>query len=332
MEITDLELERVLYDKTTHFKAFVNGIIFRNMHEHSAFEISVILSGNAKIRCKNGEFYVHPGSILLFNPYDPHELSSNATEPFRVLALQVSNHFCQDYFPSLPNILLTSGDITNILNENERKLIVEMALSAARAFLKEEYAFQFESVGTVALLLTNLIRAVPHRILSDGEFFGRKNKTNRIRRIINYINQHYMENISLKALAESEGITSTHLSHFFREAFHMSFQEYLAAMRFERAVVLIGDPALNISDICIRTGFSESRYLNAMFQKEFGCSATEYRQRLANLVVSRREPSNRHYSEKCYSAGESLEILDNFEKMLNERECYKNLIVNNERK
>ena len=58
----------------------------------------------------------------------------------------------------------------------------------------------------------------------------------------------------------------------------ISLQEYLNQIRFENALRLMDTTDLTLLDICLETGFSSTRYLNRVFQKNLGCSAKEYRQ------------------------------------------------------
>lgn len=304
------ELERIHYERMRHVHIFLNNILFRNMHEHSTFEVDVILEGNGKFRGSEGEYYVRAGDVLLFNPYEPHEITAEKTGAMQVLSLQISNHFCQEYFPSFPNVEFGVHEVSRLLTEEEVRELRESVFSVALAFYQEQQAFQFDCMGKTCSLLAALMRKLPHVVIADAEYSARKNKTNRIRRIVSYIDQHYKEKVSLAVLAEMEGVTTTYLSHFFSEAFQMSFQDYLNNLRLEKALALMKEPGLYMVDICMECGFSSTRYLNQMFMKEFGCTALEYRARCQNS--GEREPATKvpiSYSEFLHGWQEGLEIL-----------------------
>ena len=312
------ELERIHYQRMRHIHIFLTNILFRNMHEHSTFEVDVILEGAGRFRGSEGEYCVRAGDVILFNPYEPHEITAEKTGALQILSLQISNHFCQEYFPSFPNVEFDAREVSRLLAEPEVKELRERIISVALAFYQEQPVFQFDCVGKTCGLLTDLMRKLPHVVIADAEYSVRKNKTDRIRRIVSYIDQHYKEKISLTALAEMEGVTTTHLSHFFSEAFQMSFQEYLNSLRLEKALALMKDPGLYMVDICMECGFSSTRYLNQMFIKEFGCTALEYRDRC--LSSGEQEAESKipiSYAEFQHGRQESLEILQRY---LGERE------------
>lgn len=305
------EFEVVRYEKLRHLHIFLVNVLFRNMHEHSDFELDMILKGSGKIRCRAGEVDVRPGMILLLNSYEPHEIASDTTNPMQILSVQISNHFCKEYFPRLHNVEFGPVDLAGAMPQDVLGEVRDLLFSTTVFFFQESPAFQFECVGRISLLLSKLMRNLPHVIIEDQEYAVRKRKTARIRRITAYIDQHYKEKIMLPDLAEMEGITTTYLSHFFHDTFHMTFQEYLNRLRLEKALILMKDPSLYLVDICMECGFSDNKYLNRMFVKKFGCSASEYRKKriLPNLdEMSAEQPT--FYSEFHYPPSEVLTILE----------------------
>ena len=304
------EFEVIRYDKMRHLHVFLVSVLFRNMHEHSDFELDIILKGSAIVRCRSGQWHVGEGAVLLFSPYEPHEIASAAPQPLQVLSLQFSNHFCKEYFPQLHNVEFTVTLPAQALSRAQFEKIQNLAFRTVICFLREEPAFQLLCVSTVSMLLYRLLD-VPHTMIDDQQYTLRKRRTARIRRITAYIDQHYKERVMLPDLAAAEGVTATYLSHFFHDTFNMTFQEYLSRLRLEKALILMKDPTLYLVDVCMECGFSDTKYLNRMFQKKFGCTASEYRKkRIVPDEASRPEPAS--YSEFRHSEADTLAILQQF--------------------
>ena len=89
----------------------------------------------------------------------------------------------------------------------------------------------------------------------------------------------------------------------------MSFQEYLNKRRLEKALALMQDPNLSLLQICVECGFSDYRYLNRMFTKEFHCTITEYRQKVTFSEERTPNAGPASYSEMTYSREDSIAIL-----------------------
>jgi AraC-like DNA-binding protein len=57
----------------------------------------------------------------------------------------------------------------------------------------------------------------------------------------------------------------------------MSFSEYLARVRVERAKNLLSDASLRVTEIAFRCGFNSISQFNRLFRRHAGCSPTRFR-------------------------------------------------------
>ena len=304
------ELEQIHYEKLKHVRIFLNSIMFRNTHEHSALEVDLVLAGSGKIRNGQGSFSAGTGDILLFNSYEPHDFASDSQEHLRILSLQISDRFLDGYCPRLHGVVFNGAGSPVISSAEEAASLRKSILLAAQTYFEEAPFFELDCTGRIGLLLSELLRTLPWEVLPDAKYDTIRNKSARIRRVTGYIEQHYREKIPLADLARSEGITLTHLSHFFKDALHVSFQEYLNALRLEKALVLLKNSDTYLIDICLECGFSDTRYLNKMFMKEFGCGAAEYRAKAAGLQRQEQDGApTQPFAEYSHSQAESLALV-----------------------
>lgn len=296
------EYELIRYEKIRHLQIFVVAISFRNAHIHRAWELGLVLEGQANICLKDTSFVVQAGDILLFNPNQSHEITSLRPEPVKILIIQTSVHFCGDYLPALRRVEFDETQLRACLTGDSYMTLQEDCLSLARIFWGAEPCSELLCVAHLCLLIRSLLTAVPHRTISDQEYSSRKKKADRLSRITSYIEEHYFEPIRLSDLAKSEEVTTAYLSHFLRDNLNITFQDYLNITRFEKALQLIGDPGLSLLDICMECGFSDSRYLNKLFLQRFGCSAKEYRSRMTRDLP----PSPSTYSLQALTSEQIL--------------------------
>lgn len=306
------EYELIRYENVRHLQIFVVAISFRNAHIHRAWELGLVLEGEANIRMKDSSFTVKAGDILLFNPNQSHEITSLGPQPVKILIIQTSVHFCGDYLPALRRVEFDEARLGACLTGDRHEALKADCLALARTFWKSQPYRELLCIGQLCLLFRQLLVGVPHRTISDQEYSSRKKKADRLSRITSYIEEHYFEPIRLSDLAKSEGVTTAYLSHFLRDNLNITFQDYLNITRFEKALQLIGDPGLSLLDICMECGFSDTRYLNKLFLQRFGCSAKDYRARVSQSLP--RSPSSRSIqaitSEKILSAEEGQACVD----------------------
>lgn len=99
-----------------------------------------------------------------------------------------------------------------------------------------------------------------------------------IRRAINYIREHFAENISLDMLAESLEITPEYLSTLFNKEVGINFSTFLKRFRISQAKRLLKGTDEKIYAIAVQVGYNDPKYFNRVFKEEVGVSPGEYRQ------------------------------------------------------
>lgn len=100
-------------------------------------------------------------------------------------------------------------------------------------------------------------------------------------KIVNYIDIHSGEKLLLSEIAEKENLNLYYLSHLFKNSFGMPFQEYLSRVRCEKARKQLILTDLSLLDICIGCGFSDPKYFNRDFRRQYGCTPRQYRRQLS---------------------------------------------------
>lgn len=95
--------------------------------------------------------------------------------------------------------------------------------------------------------------------------------------VIEYVHEHYMNQISLKQVADHFFTNSAYLGRIFQKATGVSFKEYVNRIRITEAKKLLVQTDKLIYEIANQVGFTESSYFTAKFTQEVGKSPTEYR-------------------------------------------------------
>ena len=105
----------------------------------------------------------------------------------------------------------------------------------------------------------------------------------RLNRVMDYVNNHFMNRIKLKDLADQEGLSMCYLSHFVKKNLGISFQQYINKVRVKNAESLIANTEKRNIDICFESGFSDYRYLSKVFMEEYGCTPSKYKRTNHNM-------------------------------------------------
>lgn len=105
-----------------------------------------------------------------------------------------------------------------------------------------------------------------------------------------YIQAHYRDsNLSMTEVAESVALSYSHFSALFRAKTEMTFPAYLLQFRIKKAIELMGDPNLKMSDICYKVGFKYPQQFSRDFKKVTGLYPTQYLQKLYSADDTEKE-------------------------------------------
>lgn len=153
-----------------------------------------------------------------------------------------------------------------------------------------------------------MVGGVPYQLIAEDAYLSVANYEKRMERIITYVQDNYAKKITLQELADREGLSTSYISHLFKDHLNKSFQSFLNDLRLERAIFLLKNTNMKVIDICIESGFSDSKYLSQAFINLFGMTPREFRNQYQNLENSDLAKESKN-GEFVYDETQSLEIL-----------------------
>ena len=103
------------------------------------------------------------------------------------------------------------------------------------------------------------------------------NTMNYVRKIVNYMELHYMEEIKARDYARSCGLSETHMRRIFSEYTNMSPSEYLNVVRINKACELLAHGNDSIEDISRAAGYPVLSTFLRNFRKITGLSPSAWR-------------------------------------------------------
>ena len=106
----------------------------------------------------------------------------------------------------------------------------------------------------------------------------RQEYLSRINRVIDYIDAHLDESLTLEALAAEACFSRFHFHRIFAALVGETLADYIRRLRLERAAMRIAqNPKETITDIALACGFSSPSVFARAFRDCFGLSASEWR-------------------------------------------------------
>jgi AraC-like DNA-binding protein len=83
--------------------------------------------------------------------------------------------------------------------------------------------------------------------------------------------------VTLDEAAQAVNASTRHFCKIFKEATGVTFTDYLARIRVEKAKHLLQNPHLRVSEIAFETGFESISQFNRSFKRITGMSPTQFR-------------------------------------------------------
>ena len=227
-------------------------------------------------------YRLEQGDIYYVNPLEAHEFTSEAPGTL-VLSIQISPGMLDGLIPDLLDLrLMGSARLRDHYSEEKDYDILSLLfLESAHAYFECGRNYAYKCLATVSEFLYLLKRDVPALKIVRDKTVSRR--TERLLSITDYIEENYTHKMLLEDIAKREGLSMTYLSHLFKEALGVSFQDYLKEKRFEHACNMLATTDRKILDISVTSGFSDVRYLTKLVQERYGCTPGEFRKNAKRL-------------------------------------------------
>lgn len=97
--------------------------------------------------------------------------------------------------------------------------------------------------------------------------------------ILKYIENHYMDRITIEDVAKEVGLSQSHFMKYFKNTMGSTFIDYLNEYRLTMASRLLVSSDSSILDIASEVGFENLSYFNRTFKKRFDMTPRDYRKK-----------------------------------------------------
>ena len=107
-----------------------------------------------------------------------------------------------------------------------------------------------------------------------------------LRRVRDRMDREFAEPLDVEALARDAGMSAGHLSRLFRQAYGEPPYSYLMTRRIERAMAMLRNGDMSVTDVCFAVGFSSLGTFSTRFTELVGVSPSVYKQEASRRDLS----------------------------------------------
>lgn len=253
---------------------FVDEDMLKNMHVdqipthwHRSIELSMVVEGEIALIVNNEKTIIGQDDFILVNSGFAHQLLKENDSKISVMIVIISYEFLKQVCPEIDNLIFD-------LNQNEAK----------KERLKEIYRFfqqyclnpQVYDEIKVQAYLYEIVYLLLHDFISHDPKVHRHLHIHQ-RKVLNYIEEHYTEELSLDKMASLFHISGEYFSRRFLKEFGINFKTYLDHYRIYQAYDDIIHSNISMQQIALKHGFSNVKSFINIFKAMYNMTPYQYR-------------------------------------------------------
>lgn len=242
------------------------------LHSHEdALELSLILNGRGNIYYAGKVSEIRKRDLVIKNASVLHSEKTSREEPVEQICMSMTG-VCKHGYPG--NALLPDKLCPVIPTGRWFEYIRAAFLQIMKMCEERPTGYEAALHDICRALLSVIELLIPEKEKeNDGSA-----KFPVIRNVVEYLNQHYMENISLENLARRFYFSPYYLARKFKDETGYTINQYVINRRMGEAERMLIYEKCSIGDIAKKTGYTNLQYFYKTFKKYSGCTPNEFKQ------------------------------------------------------
>lgn len=224
-----------------------------------------VIRGQAKMKVNGTHYALHPGTVLHASP----GLELNA----QLLGESELEYFSLFYTLDHPEMLMSIDEASEhfLLEPGPSPSVPELLTMLHRNIRMSE-------TSIAKLRAKELFLSLMHQTLANCQYraSGSSPDKKTIEQALAYINEYYMNPLTLDELANLYAMPPQRFSYYFRKYTGWGPIDYVIHYRMERAKELLKNGTFLVRDVAASVGYANPLYFSRVFKKKFGVSPSEY--------------------------------------------------------
>lgn len=263
------ETRTVVYDDELQLEAYrFEGIVqpFPN-HFHEYYVSGFVESGERCLSCKNKEYAIQKGNVVIFNPGDNHACVQRDDGTLDYRGFNISKEVMLNLAEEVTGKQELPGFSENVIFDEEVTCYLhplhEMVMNGLCDFGKEE----------------NLLLLISMLIQRYGQPFENciPECREEIEKACRFMEQHFSERIYLDQICRYAGLSKSTLLRAFTKSKGITPYSYLENIRIGEAKKLL-EQGLPPIEAALQTGFSDQSHFTNYFNRFIGLAPGVYRE------------------------------------------------------
>lgn len=260
-----------------------------NWHYHPEYEICLTLNSSGSKHIGDHVSRYDSADLVILGPYLPHSWFCKPTPTHNELTVyvaQIPSQWLDELVQKNPEFHV----LESFLQRTKRGIeFTQQATNKAITLFKAMCnADPLERYLLLLELLNVMVKDKEAKLLSTSTFDNKTQQDTavaKLDKVINYIYEHYTEQLTVNKLASLVHMSTNHLHRFFKQRTEYTINQFINQLRIGKACKLLIDSDTQISAICDQCGFNNISNFNRRFRMIKGATPKEYRNMLRTPAI-----------------------------------------------
>lgn len=245
-----------------------------DLHHHDFYEIYYFIGGEVEYRVEGKTYQLHPGDLLLINPWEFHQGVVTPGIPYERRVLWIDRTYLAQFNEDETDLTACfAPSVENLLRPNKaQQATIERLLEQLRVESNsKDFGNQFYAHGIFLQLMVEI-----NRMAQSNSHQKEPVKTGElVSQVVSYISAHYQEPLTLQSLSDIFYVSKYYLSHEFTRKVGTSVYRYVLLRRLlaARDMITAGCSPSEASQQC---GFRDYANFYRLFKTEYGITPKEF--------------------------------------------------------
>ena len=251
------------------------------VHRHSCLEITIPIEKSYTYIFDDRTIVLNEKEILMVPPDMLHKISGTKSGIRFIYLFNID--FLKGFFDyeEFKKIISEPLVITSETHPDVYNLIFERFME-----INDMYFFYSTTVKEISIFskLMDVFGMLMKKDYSEGLTAPHNDKQREVyikfRTLAEWLAVHSSENVSMDEAANHVGYSKFHFARLFKEYTGMTFNDYQTTLKLKEVERQLTDTDQQISDIAMACGFNNLTSLSRSFKKQYGCSPSQFRNRI----------------------------------------------------
>ncbi len=246
-------------------------------HFHEELVIAVTERGGSEFRSRGICEQAEPGTVLVFNPGEPHSGRMGWSERWRYRAFYLGDVVLEQFAEDLDVMPEALPHFLENKLQDRRLCQSFLALHSSA-----------EHSGSILQKQTELLSVLANLFVTHGtpapKLQGLGNEQSRISEVLQYLSDNYEDNVTLNELAQLSDMSTFHLIRSFNKAVGLSPYAFLTQVRVRRAREML-ETGAPLAEVAAAVGLYDQSALNRHFKRVYGVTPGQYAGTVRHQVI-----------------------------------------------